>query len=44
VPPPVGQLPYAQTKPMLPGKDELAEYEHALTTFPEQFEALFQSS
>jgi iron(III) transport system substrate-binding protein len=44
VPPPVGQLPYAATKPMLPSKSELADYEHALTTFPERFEALFQSS
>ena len=44
VPPPVGQLPYADTKPMLPGKSELADYEQALKTFPERFEALFQSS
>lgn len=44
VPPPEGQLPYADTKPMVPGKDELAGYERALSTFPERFEALFQSS
>jgi iron(III) transport system substrate-binding protein len=44
VPPPAGQLRYADTKPMLPGEDELPNYEHALSTFPERFEALFQSS
>jgi iron(III) transport system substrate-binding protein len=44
VPSPAGQLPLADTKPLLPSKAELPEYEHALTTFPERFEALFQSS
>ncbi len=45
VPPPQGQLPYLATRSRcFRARPSCADYEHALSTFPERFEALFQSS
>jgi len=41
VPPPAGQLPLAETKPLLP--QNLADYERASTSFPEHFDSLFKA-
>ena len=41
VPPPEGQLPLAETKPLLP--QDLADYERASANFPEHFDSLFKA-
>jgi iron(III) transport system substrate-binding protein len=41
VPPPEGQRPLAETKPLLP--KDMADYEKASANFPEHFDALFKS-
>jgi iron(III) transport system substrate-binding protein len=42
VPPPAGQKPFAETRPLAPGAADMARYEAAFRAFPEHFEALFQ--
>ena len=41
VPPPQGQLPLAETKPLLP--KDLADYEKASGNFPERFDSYFKA-
>jgi iron(III) transport system substrate-binding protein len=41
VAPPEGQLPFADTKPLLP--EDLADYERASASFPEHFDAIFKA-
>lgn len=41
VPPPEGQRPYYDTKPLLP--QDLADYEQAAASFPEHFDAIFKA-
>jgi len=41
VPPPEGQRPLAETKPLLP--QDLADYEKASANFPEHFDTLFKT-
>jgi iron(III) transport system substrate-binding protein len=41
VPPPEGQRPLAETKPLLP--QDMADYEKASANFPEHFDSLFKS-
>jgi iron(III) transport system substrate-binding protein len=41
VPPPQGQLPLAETKPLLP--KDLADYEKASSAFPERFDSYFKA-
>ena len=41
VPPPAGQLPLSDTKPLLP--QDLADYEKASVNFPEHFDSIFKA-
>jgi iron(III) transport system substrate-binding protein len=41
VPPPEGQLPFGQTKPLFP--QDLADYERASENFPEHFDSFFKA-
>jgi iron(III) transport system substrate-binding protein len=41
VPPPEGQLPFADTKPLLP--QDLVDYEKASANFPEHFDSIFKA-
>ncbi len=41
VPPPAGQLPFAETKPLVP--KDLSDYEKASSGFPEHFDSLFKA-
>jgi iron(III) transport system substrate-binding protein len=41
VPPPAGQLPFAETRPLFP--QDLADYEKAAASFPEHFDSLFKA-
>jgi iron(III) transport system substrate-binding protein len=41
VPPPAGQLPFAETKPLFP--QDLADYEKAAANFPEHFDSFFKA-
>jgi iron(III) transport system substrate-binding protein len=41
VPPPAGQRPFAEAKPLLP--QDLADYEQAAAHFPEHFDSIFKA-